>query len=207
MKQKNIILASNNLGKIEEFQSYFSPLGITILSLKEMGIESDPDESGLTFVENALIKARAVAKASGLPTLADDSGLVVPALNGAPGLHSARYSEEGSDQANNKKLLREMRHLSTEERSAYFHSTILLLRYEHDPTPTIATGEVWGNILPTPRGEGGFGYDPLFYYPKLNQSFAEIPLTQKNELSHRAQALKKLINQLKNDPLFTTPHL
>ena len=195
---KKILIASNNAGKIAEFKTLFSPMGIDVVSLKEAGIDSDPEETGLTFVENALIKARNGAKLSGLPTLADDSGLVVPALNGAPGIYSARYSNEATDHANNEKLLQNMKYLTQADRAAYFKAVLVLMRDEKDPVPIIAEGEVHGLITEEVSGRGGFGYDPLFYYVDKSQTFGELSSAEKNKISHRAIALKKLSIELKS---------
>ncbi len=193
---KQLLIASNNLGKITEFKSLFTPLNIEVLSLKEVGIISDPEETGLTFIENALIKARNAAKLSGLPTLADDSGLVVPALKGMPGIYSARYSPAGSDQANNMLLLEKMAKFQEEERAAYFKAVLVLLRSEKDPVPLIAEGEVHGFITESLLGQGGFGYDPLFFYPPLSRTFGELSASEKNQISHRALALRALSAKL-----------
>ena len=202
---KKIVIASNNAGKIAEFKALFTPLGIETLSLKEAGIISDPEETGLTFIENALIKARNAAKISGLPTLADDSGLVVPHLNGEPGIYSARYSDEATDAANNAKLLETLKKLrdlgntqflTENQRAAYFKAVLVLIRHEKDPVPLIAEGEVNGFITPNIQGSGGFGYDPLFYFPDKSQTFGELSSEEKNEISHRAIALKKLSTKL-----------
>lgn len=194
---KKIIIASNNPGKITEFKALFSPLGIETLSLKEAGIISDPEETGLTFIENALIKARNAAKLSGLPALADDSGLVVPYLNGEPGIYSARYSKEATDLANNEKLLKKMSHLTKEERSAYFKAVLVLVRHEKDPVPLIAEGEAHGFITEKVQGTEGFGYDPLFYFPEKSKTFGELSNHEKNKISHRGIALQKLSTKLK----------
>ena len=193
---KKIVIASNNAGKIAEFKALFAPLGIETLSLKEAGIISDPEETGLTFIENALIKARNAAKISGLPAIADDSGLVVPHLGGAPGIYSARYSDEGTDTANNQKLLAEMTHLEDAQRAAYFKAVLALVRHEKDPVPLIAEGEVHGFITQEIQGFGGFGYDPLFFFPDQSQTFGELSSAEKNQISHRAIALRKLSTNL-----------
>lgn len=193
---KKILIASNNAGKIAEFKTMFAPLGIDVISLKEAGINSDPEETGLTFIENALIKARNGAKLSGLPTLADDSGLVVPALNGEPGIYSARYSDDATDEANNIKLLQKMHHLTDEARAAYFKAVLVLIRDEKDPVPIIAEGEVHGFITDEVSGKGGFGYDPLFYYVDKSQTFGELSSAEKNKISHRAIALIHLEKKL-----------
>lgn len=193
---KQIVIASNNSGKISEFKALFLPLGIETLSLKEAGIISDPEETGLTFIENALIKARNAAKISGLPALADDSGLVVPHLEGEPGIYSARYSEEATDNANNMKLLQKMQNFKDDKRAAYFKAVLVLVRHEKDPVPLIAEGEVHGFITEKILGSSGFGYDPLFFFPDKSQTFGELSSVEKNKISHRAIALKKLSTKL-----------
>ena len=194
---KKILIASNNAGKIAEFKTLFSALGIEVISLKEAGIISDPEETGLTFIENALLKARNASLLSGLPTLADDSGLVVNALQGDPGIYSARYSPEGNDDANNLLLLENMKNLHGEARAAYFKAVLVLIRHANDPVPLIDEGEVHGFIAEDINGLGGFGYDPLFYYPELNQTFGQLTASEKNSISHRAQALLRLSEKIK----------
>ena len=197
---QTIVLASNNKGKLAEFQALFDQanLGITIIPQGELGI-TDADETGLSFIENAIIKARHASAASGLPALADDSGLCVPALGNMPGIYSARYAgAHGDDQANNAKLLTELAPLRGDAPIAgKFVCVLALVQHADDPLPIIAQGEWAGEILDAPRGENGFGYDPLFYVPSLDKSSAELEKAVKNSLSHRGQALKVLINQLK----------
>lgn len=197
---QTIVLASNNKGKLAEFQALFDQanLGITIIPQGELGI-TDADETGLSFIENAIIKARHASAASGLPALADDSGLCVPALGNMPGIYSARYAgAHGDDQANNAKLLTELAPLRGDTPIAgKFVCVLALVRHADDPLPIIAQGEWVGEILDAPRGENGFGYDPLFYVPSLDKSSAELEKAVKNSLSHRGQALQALINQLK----------
>ena len=197
---QTIVLASNNKGKLAEFQALFDQanLGITIIPQGELGI-TDADEAGLSFIENAIIKARHASAASGLPALADDSGLCVPVLGSMPGIYSARYAGvHGDDQANNAKLLTELAPLRGDTPIAgKFVCVLALVRHADDPLPIIAQGEWAGEILDAPRGENGFGYDPLFYVPSLDKSSAELEKAVKNSLSHRGQALKVLINQLK----------
>jgi XTP/dITP diphosphohydrolase len=194
---KKIVLASNNPGKLREFEQLFIPLKIDIVPQKEFSIE-DADETGLTFVENALIKARHAARISQLPAIADDSGIVVDALNGAPGIYSARYSgEHGNDQANNEKLLANMVGIPPEQRGAHFHCTLVYLESANDPEPVIASANWYGSILTEPKGNGGFGYNPLFFVPEFNCSVAELHDADKNRYSHRGQALDKLIAMLK----------
>lgn len=189
-----VVLASRNPGKLRELQAMLQPLALTLESQRQHDVPSAP-ETGITFIENALIKARAVASATGLAALADDSGLVVPALGGAPGIHSARYAgTHGDDRANNQKLIAA---LATEsERGAYFYCAIVFLQYSEDPTPVIATARWHGQIVDTPQGDHGFGYDPHFFLPQLQQTSAQLPREQKNALSHRGQAIAKLVADL-----------
>lgn len=183
-----IILASGNAGKIREFRALFANLGIEIIPQRELGIE-DSEETGLSFIENAILKARHAARLGNLPAIADDSGLMVTALGGAPGIYSARYSgNHGDDTANNRKLLVELS--SIENRHACFVSTIAYCAHANDPLPIIATGLWQGEILSSTRGDGGFGYDPLFWIPALQKSAAELSREEKNAISHRAQALQ-----------------
>lgn len=198
---KKLILASNNKGKLAEFQTLFDKanLGIMVIPQGELGI-IDAVENGLSFVENAIIKARHASRASGLPALADDSGLCVPVLGNAPGIYSARFAGvHGDDNANNAKLLQEL--------SPYrdgmpivgkFVCVLAYVRHADDPLPIIAQGEWVGEILDAPKGENGFGYDPLFYVPSLGEASAELDKDTKNVLSHRGQALQNLIKQLAN---------
>ncbi|MBE9577830.1 MULTISPECIES: RdgB/HAM1 family non-canonical purine NTP pyrophosphatase [Moraxella] len=197
---KKLILASNNQGKLTEFQSLFDKanLGISIIPQGELGI-TDADEIGLSFIENAIIKARHASSASGLPALADDSGLCVPVLGNMPGIYSARFSgNHGDDNANNAKLLTELAPFRNGTPIVgKFICVLALVRHADDPLPMIAQGQWVGEILDAPRGENGFGYDPLFYVPSLDSSSAELDKTTKNALSHRGQALDKLIAHLK----------
>ena len=189
-----IVLASRNTGKLEELSALLEPLDYTVESQAAHNVPS-AEETGLTFVENALIKARAVAAATGLAALADDSGLVVPVLDGAPGIYSARYAgSHGDDAANNRKLIADLQGI--ENREAYFYCAMALLRHANDPTPCIATAAWHGQIIDEPCGEGGFGYDPHFFLPGLQQTSAQLPAAQKNKLSHRGQATARLIAQL-----------
>lgn len=193
---KKIILASSNQGKIRELNELLSASSIEFIPQIALGIP-DIEETGCTFVENALIKARHAAKLSGLPALADDSGLVVNALNGAPGIYSSRYAGEPTSNAeNNHKLLTEMHAVNDEHRHASYYCVLVLLLHEYDPMPLICSGKWSGIILREPRGNGGFGYDPLFYLPELQQTAAELAPAVKNKLSHRGQALKSLLTLL-----------
>lgn len=189
-----LVIASSNPGKLAEFEALLAPLGIEVISQKSLGI-TDPEETGTAFVENALIKARNAAKLSGFAALADDSGLCVDVLDGAPGLISAHYAgEHGNAAANIAKLLSEMR--GAHNRSAKFISVLVLVRHALDPLPLIAQGEWRGEILSAPRGSNGFGYDPVFYDVSLGKSAAELDSSVKNVCSHRAKALFALSQQL-----------
>lgn len=189
-----IALASNNPGKVKEFQILFDHK-IEFVTMAELGIES-PEETGLTFVENAILKARYVAECTHLPTLADDSGLCVPALNGAPGLYSSRYAGEPVDHAKNiERLLSNMSDLSGEARKAYFYCVIVLLQHAQDPTPLIGEGRWDGLILQQRQGEGGFGYDPIYQPTGFECSAAELSTENKNQHSHRYRALQALRKQ------------
>lgn len=191
---KKLVLASNNAKKMKELNALLAPLGFEVIPQGELGIP-EAEEPHCTFVENALAKARHAAQLSGLPALADDSGLCVAALGGAPGVYSARYaSEPKSDTRNNEKLLAELG--NNPDRRAHFVSVIVLVRHAEDPQPLIAEGEWHGEILPALRGEGGFGYDPLFNLPAFGQTAAELDAETKNRLSHRGQAMQQLIARL-----------
>jgi len=187
-----IVLASSNRGKLAEFGELFADSGFEVITQGSLGIE-DAEETGLTFVENALLKARNAASATGLPALADDSGLCVDYLHNAPGLYSARYSGgHGDDAANNLKLLRELDGVPTEQRGAFFICVLALLQHADDPAPLIAEARWHGRILDAPRGTNGFGYNPLFLPDGQTASVAELDTATKNRLSHRGQALAKL---------------
>lgn len=194
--QQPFVLASSNPGKIKEIQSIFPDINIHPQSNYQV---PDADETGLTFIENAILKARHASYLTGLPALADDSGLCVDHLKGAPGIYSARYAgENASNEQHIAKLLQAMTGVSKQNRSAYFYCCLVLLRCHNDPRPVIAQGQWHGYILTKPQGEGGFGYDPLFYLPDYNKSAAELTPEQKNSISHRAIALKQLKAQLSN---------
>ncbi|WGE36516.1 RdgB/HAM1 family non-canonical purine NTP pyrophosphatase [Actinobacillus genomosp. 1] len=196
MERTKVVLATGNKGKVKEMSDVLAQFGFDVVAQSEFGIES-PEETGLTFVENALLKARHASKMTGLPAIADDSGLAVDALGGAPGLYSARYAgEESNDEANRQKLLAEMQNIADEKRGAKFVSCIVFLQHETDPTPKIALGECFGEILREERGQNGFGYDSLFFYPPKNCSFAELETSEKKKISHRAIALDVLKQQL-----------
>ncbi|MBN8727772.1 MAG: RdgB/HAM1 family non-canonical purine NTP pyrophosphatase [Xanthomonadales bacterium] len=187
-----IVLASGNAGKLAEFRALLAGSGLELVAQGELGI-ADPDETGATFVENALQKARHAARLSGLPALADDSGLCVDALDGAPGLRSARYAGiHGDAAANIDKLLDALRDVPVARRTAHFHASIVLLRAPADPAPLVAEGRWPGRILEVPRGSGGFGYDPVFQPEGNERSAAELGPAEKNRISHRGQALARL---------------
>ncbi|MCX8575328.1 MULTISPECIES: XTP/dITP diphosphatase [unclassified Gilliamella] len=194
---QKIVLATNNQGKVNELQNLLADAGFDIIAQSQFNLP-DADETGLTFVENAIIKARYAAKLTGLPAIADDSGLVVEALNGEPGIYSARYAgEHGNDESNNQKLLQALQPIPQEKRSAYFYCALVFMRHENDPTPIICLGKWNGLILNELKGKGGFGYDPLFYVPELNCTAAELTKEHKSQISHRGQALKQLIKEIK----------
>lgn len=194
---QKIVLASNNKGKVREFGEMLSILNMEVVPQATFNIE-DADETGLTFVENAIIKARHASAIAGLPAIADDSGLEVDFLNGAPGIYSARYSGEGAtDEKNLLKLLAALKDVPEEKRTARFQCLLVYMRHAEDPTPLICQGTWEGIITTEPQGENGFGYDPIFYVPSHNCSSAQLAADEKNKLSHRGQALKKLLTALK----------
>ncbi len=196
MKQR-VILATGNSGKVTELSQMLAGLDIEVVPQTAFAVH-EIEESGLTFVENALLKARNAAKQSGLPAIADDSGLEVDALSGAPGIYSARFAgPDARDADNNTKLLTELANVADRERTARFQCVLVYLRHENDPVPLICQGSWEGTILHAPQGENGFGYDPLFYITSENCSSAELPPEQKNQLSHRAQALRQLVAKLR----------
>ena len=193
---EKIVLASNNAGKVREINELLAEQEIQVVPQRDFGIQ-EVEETGLTFVENAILKARNAARHSGLPAIADDSGIEVDALHGAPGIYSARYAGSGcSDQDNNRKLLEELLGVPEVSRSARFQCLMVYMRHANDPTPVICQGTWEGRILETPRGENGFGYDPIFFVPGEDRSAAELDRATKNQLSHRGQALRKLIGYL-----------
>lgn len=194
-----LVLASGNRGKLVEMREILAGFDIELVAQGELGIE-DAEETGTTFVENALLKARHAARQSGLPALSDDSGLCVDALGGAPGLYSARYAgRHGDAAANIAKLLDALRDVPEAGRAGHFHCSIALLRSADDPAPLIAEGRWHGRILPAPRGTNGFGYDPVFLDPASQRSAAELEATVKNRISHRGIALARLREQLGRD--------
>ncbi len=192
---KKLVIASNNPGKLREIERILQPLGMEILPQSAFNIP-EAEEPYCTFIENCLTKARHASELSGLPALADDSGICVDALNGAPGVYSARFAgEPKSDDRNNEKLIELLKHETN--RKAHYYCVIILVRYPHDPQPIIAEGAWHGEIIDTPRGSGGFGYDPYFLVPALGKTGAELPLDVKNGMSHRGQALAALVEKLK----------
>ncbi|OCG40337.1 XTP/dITP diphosphatase [Gilliamella sp. Bif1-4] len=194
---QKIVLATNNQGKVNELQALLANAGFDIIAQSQFNVP-DVDETGLTFIENALLKARHTAKLTGLPAIADDSGLSVDALGGQPGIYSARYAgEHGNDKSNNQKLLKALQNIPKEKRTAYFYCALVFMKHENDPTPIICLGKWDGLILNEEQGDGGFGYDPLFYVPELGCTAAQLTKEQKSRISHRGQALKQLIKKIK----------
>jgi len=199
MKITELVLASGNAGKLREMQSLLTPLQIKVQSQNAFAVP-DVEESGLTFVENAIIKARNAAQHSGLPALADDSGLEVDALQGRPGIYSARFAgANASDSDNVEKLLNELADVPYQQRSARFRCVLVLMRHAEDPTPLICQGTWEGHILQQAQGENGFGYDPVFYVAERQCSAAELQADSKNALSHRGQAVRALIAALRGE--------
>ncbi len=195
-REKTIVLASGNPGKIREMGEVLAEVDLRIASQTDFGIP-EAEETGLTFVENAIIKARHACAHTGLPTIADDSGLEVDALHGAPGIYSSRYAGPGAgDRDNLDKLLGAMAGVPDGQRGARFQCLMVYMEHEADPTPLICQGTWEGEILHAPRGTGGFGYDPVFYVPTHHCASAELPPAVKNRLSHRGQALRRLLEAL-----------
>ena len=195
MKIEKIVLATGNAGKVKEFSELFASQNIRIAPQSEFDVSSVP-ETGTTFVENAIIKARHAAKLTNLPAIADDSGLVVDALGGAPGIYSSRYAgEEASDSDNVVKLLGALE--GTKTRNAHFHCCLVFMRSADDPVPIICEGQWQGQIATSPAGVGGFGYDPVFYDPQLGCTAAEMQKLDKNRISHRAKALQQLLADMR----------
>ena len=190
---RRIVLATGNAGKLKEIREIFSGLDVGIVAQSDFDTP-EAIEDGLSFVENAIIKARNAAAHTGLAALSDDSGIEVDALNGEPGIHSARYA--GDDESNIQRLLRELEGVPEEKRTARFQCVMVYLRHANDPVPVIAQGEWEGKILMSPQGQGGFGYDPVFYVPELDCSAAELSAADKNRLSHRGKALGQMLDYL-----------
>jgi XTP/dITP diphosphohydrolase len=201
---RKIVLATGNSGKLREFRAALAGLELEITPQSEWSVP-EAEETGLTFIENALIKARNASDHTGLPALADDSGLVVDTLGGAPGVYSARYADpNASDRNNLDKLLAALGETPAEQRGAHFQCVLVLLRHATDPTPLICQAHWEGLITFEPYGAGGFGYDPVFLVPSEGQTAAELDLAVKNRLSHRGQALTQLVEMLKRQPEFWT---
>jgi XTP/dITP diphosphohydrolase len=196
MGMTRIVLASSNAGKLRELEALLAPFGLTLTPQSALGIDTPP-ETGTTFLANALLKARHAAGLSGMPALADDSGIEVDALQGRPGLHSARYAGEGASDADNlEKLLHELQTVPPEKRLARYQAVIVLLNDANDPNPVVAQGTWEGSITSTPRGSGGFGYDPIFLPSGFDRTAAELPAVEKNAISHRGKALRSLVAKL-----------
>ncbi|MBQ0753973.1 MAG: RdgB/HAM1 family non-canonical purine NTP pyrophosphatase [Gammaproteobacteria bacterium] len=199
---KKIVLASGNKKKIAELQSILKSFNIEVIPQSEFDVP-EAEETGLTFIENAILKARNAAAHTGLPAIADDSGIEVDALNGAPGIYSARFSADmngdgATDEKNNALLVEKLRHVPTAQRTARYQAVIVLMRHSEDPTPLIAQGSWEGTIELTPRGESGFGYDPHFLVPTLGKTAAQLSPAEKQALSHRGNAMAQLVTQLIN---------
>ena len=194
---KRLVLASSNAGKVREFRELLAPLGIEVLPQGELGVP-DADEPHATFVENALVKARNAARHAKLPAMADDSGICVAALGGEPGVHSARFAgEPRSDTRNNEKLVAMLKDQSN--RRAHYYCVVVLVRHADDPEPLIAEGRWHGEVVATPRGAGGFGYDAHFHLPDLGRTAAELSPEEKHAISHRGKALRRLIALLREE--------
>jgi len=199
---KQVVIASSNPGKLREFAELLGPLGIEVIPQGKLGI-ADAEEPHFTFVENALAKARHASQAAGMPALADDSGICVAALGGEPGVHSARFAEGSAanrseqDERNNRKLLSLL--AGKQDRRAHYACVVVLVHHGGDPEPVIAEGRWSGEVIDTPRGANGFGYDPYFLLPELGKTAAELVAEHKNAISHRGKALRRLIAKLKQD--------
>lgn len=190
-----VLVASNNKGKLKEFNKILGELGIECISMNDAGIDIDVEETGTTFLENAKIKAEAIYKIAKIPTVSDDSGLCVDALGGEPGVYSARYAgEHGNDKKNNEKLLANLKNIPPEKRTARFMSVVYLVL--DDNTAISAQGTAEGFIIDEPKGENGFGYDPIFFSPTLGKTFAQASVEEKNAISHRGSALRELKRKL-----------
>ncbi|WP_111638008.1 RdgB/HAM1 family non-canonical purine NTP pyrophosphatase [Marinomonas shanghaiensis] len=197
---KTIVLASSNAGKIREFNALLGDMGIDVKPQSEFNVE-DAEETGLSFIENAILKARHACAQTGLPALADDSGIEVDYLDGAPGIYSARFAgEHGNNAANNALLLEKLEGVPEHERTARFHCVLAYMRHKDDPTPQVFHGVWEGRILTSTEGQEGFGYDPLFYVPECACSAASLPKEVKNQISHRGKALKQLFAAFQSSP-------
>lgn len=195
---QKVVLATGNAGKVRELASLLSDFGLDVVAQTDLGVDS-AEETGLTFIENAILKARHAAQITGLPAIADDSGLAVDALGGAPGIYSARYSgEDATDRQNLEKLLHTLQDIPDEKRQAQFHCVLVYMRHADDPTPVVCHGRWPGVIACEPAGDGGFGYDPIFFVPSEGKTAAELTREEKSAISHRGQALKLLLDALRN---------
>lgn len=195
---QKVVLATGNPGKVRELADLLADFGLDIVAQTDLGVDS-AEETGLTFIENAILKARHAAQVTGLPAIADDSGLAVDALGGAPGIYSARYAGiDASDRQNLDKLLAAMQNVPEGQRQAQFHCVLVYLRHADDPTPLVCHGSWAGEITRSPAGEGGFGYDPIFFVPELGKTAAELSKAEKLTISHRGQALKLLLEAMRN---------
>ena len=193
---RKIVLASGNAGKLREFQQLLEGCGFEVIPQSALNV-GNVDETGTTFVENAIIKARHACEQTGLPAIADDSGIEVDALRGRPGVYSARYAGEGaSDASNNQLLLAELKGVPADKRTARYHAVLAYMRHAQDPTPILCHGVWEGSILTEARGQGGFGYDPLFFVPTHNCASAELDKAEKNRISHRGKAMQELLQKL-----------
>ncbi len=194
---KRIVLASGNAGKIRELTELLGPIGLEVVPQSQWQVE-ECEETGLTFVENAILKARNAARHTGLPALADDSGIEVDHLQGQPGIYSARYSgPEGDDRRNNEKLLAALQGVPPQRRTARFRCVMAFLAHADDPSPILTEGTWEGRVASEPAGGGGFGYDPIFYLPEFGCTSAELPAAEKNRLSHRGQAVRTMAERLR----------
>lgn len=194
---QKVVLATGNAGKVRELAHLLADFGLDVVAQTELGVES-AEETGLTFIENAILKARHAAAVTGLPAVADDSGLAVDFLGGAPGIYSARYAGvDASDQQNLDKLLVALKDVPQGQRNAHFHCVLVYMRHAEDPTPLVCHGSWAGEITFAQAGEGGFGYDPIFYVPELSKTAAELSREEKSAVSHRGQALKLLFAAMK----------
>jgi len=196
-----VVLATGNPGKLTEMADILQPHGWQVKKQSDF-FESEAEETGLTFIENAILKARYASEKTGLPAIADDSGIEVSYLKGRPGIYSARYSQDlhgdtANDETNLQKLLDELKGVPAEQRQASYYCAMVYVEHAEDPTPVIGLGRWYGQILEAKQGDGGFGYDPIFWVEELNKSAAELPKAQKNQMSHRAQALNALVMQLR----------
>lgn len=195
---QKVVLATGNAGKVRELADLLHDFGLDVVAQTELGVES-AEETGLTFIENAILKARHAAQVTGLPAIADDSGLAVDVLGGAPGIYSARYAGvDASDQQNLEKLLATLKDVPDEQRKARFHCVLVYMRHAEDPTPLVCHGSWEGEITRESAGAGGFGYDPIFFVPGEGKTAAELTRDEKRAISHRGQALKLLLEAMKN---------